>query len=184
MDTVGTRRKFLAQCAQLGGACCALLAWNGRLSAAERVGPGWREGQGTTLVDLKRLSYCGIPCTSGQVCELYRLTTDLKMKQEYYEKRPKDMNALFGIDRFDPDKMFCHTCKPGDKPLTSWQMQCPARRCARANAVESCIQCSNLAACDQPGWKTMPHHYAYAKWTQARYVQQPGSVLVAGKKVQ
>jgi len=50
-----------------------------------------------------------------------------------------------------------------------------------ANAVESCIQCRNLAACDKEFWKSWPELYELTKKMQARYNAQPGAVLIEAK---
>ncbi|MCK7479498.1 MAG: serine hydrolase [Candidatus Moduliflexus flocculans] len=50
------------------------------------------------------------------------------------------MKKKFGID-FDPDKIFCYGCKPGDKPLKAGMAECPVRTCPAAGGLESCVQC-------------------------------------------
>ena len=102
---------------------------------------------------MAQLSYCGIPCV--KVCPLYKATqeNDVEMKKILYERQ--EMKKKFGLD-FDPDKVFCHTCKPGDKPKKVGMDTCPVRQCALANGVESCVQCANLDACDKEYWKKWP----------------------------
>ena len=172
MESQQGRRRFLEDCAKFGGACCALLAWNRHMPAAD--GPQEEKGQEKKPIDLKQLSYCGIPC--AQACELYKATleNDVAMKKLVYEKW--GWKKQFGID-FDPDKVFCYTCKPGDKPKKVGMDICAVRNCAIANGVESCIQCANLAVCDKEFWKTWPVLYAEVKKIQARYRTQPGAVI-------
>jgi hypothetical protein len=171
MESRKSRRIFLKECAKLGGTCCALLACHGLLPA--EGGP-----QNAKLIDLAQLSSCGIPCV--KVCPLYKATqeNDVKMKKILYERQ--EMKKKFGFD-FDPDKVFCHTCKPGDKPMKVGMDVCPIRRCALANGLESCVQCANLDACDKEYWKKWPVQYASTKQIQARYRTQPGAVI---KKIQ
>ena len=168
MESQKSRRLFLKDCAKAGGACCALLACHQLLPAQ-----GTPQGSGK-LIDLAQLSYCGIPCV--KICPLYKATqeNDVKMKKILYERQ--EMKKNYGFD-FDPDKVFCYTCKPGDKPKKVGLDTCPVRKCAVANGVESCVQCSNLEACDKEYWKKWPGQHASTKMIQSRYRTQPGAVI-------
>jgi hypothetical protein len=179
MESKQSRRRFLEHCAKFGGACCALLAFNRNLPAEES--PEKKKEQEKKPIDLKQLSYCGIPCV--QTCELYKATqeNDVKAKKVLYEKW--EMKKSYGIE-FDPDKIFCYTCKPGDKPKKVGMDQCVVRNCAMGNNFESCIQCKNLAACDKEFWKTWPDLYVFSKQLQARYITQPGATLLEIKTKQ
>jgi hypothetical protein len=172
MESQESRRRFLQDCAKYGGACCALLAWNRHLTAGVVLQE--KKDQPGKLIDLKQLSYCGIPC--AQACELYKATrdNDVALKKLIHEKW--EWKKKFGIE-FDPGKVFCYTCKPGDKPLKVGMAACEVRKCALANGVESCVQCSNLTACGKEYWKIWPAQYAYVNKMQARYRTQPGAVI-------
>jgi len=173
MESKQNRRHFLKYCAKFGGACCALLAFNWRLPAEES--PEKKKDQEKKPIDLKQLAYCGFPCV--QTCELYKATqeNDVKTKKAVYEKW--EMKKKFGIE-FDPDKIFCYTCKPGDKPLKVGMDKCVVRNCAMGNDFESCIQCKSLTACDKEFWKTWPALFEFSKKLQARYIAQPGATLL------
>jgi hypothetical protein len=171
MESKQSRRHFLGQAAKLGGACCTLAAWN-RLSAAERlVATGSQEDK---PLDLVPYSMCGIPC--AQACPLHKATAnnDLKLKALIHEKW--QWKKKFGVD-FDPAKVFCYSCKPGDKPLKVGMADCEIRKCGLANGMESCIQCGHLASCDKAYWKTWPDQHAMVKKLQARYRTQSGAVI-------
>ena len=172
MEIKQSRRRFLKQGVKLAGACCALLAWNRRLPAEES--PEKKQEQGKKPIDFSKLSYCGIPC--AQVCELYKATleNDEKMKKLLYERQ--EMKKNFGIE-FDPEKVFCYTCKPGDKPKKVGMAECAVRVCALANGMESCVQCRNLVACDKEFWKKWPDLFDFNKKNQARYLTEPGAAL-------
>jgi hypothetical protein len=172
MESQQNRRRFLGRCAKFGGACCALLAWNRYLPAG--AGSQEKTDQGKKPIDLNELAYCGIPCV--QMCELYKATleNDVQMKKLVYEKW--GWKKKFGIE-FDPDKVFCYTCKPGDKPKKVGMDACDVRNCAIANDMESCVQCMNLAACNKELWKSWPETLEFAKRVQARYRTQPGAVI-------
>lgn len=172
MKTELSRRCFLRQGAILFGGCCALLAWKRRLPAQES--PENRRGQAPKPIDFSKLSYCGIPC--AQTCELYKATleNDEKTKKLVYEKW--GWKKKFGIE-YDPEKVFCHGCKPGDKPLKVGMASCEVRICAMANGMESCVQCKSLTACGREFWKEWPELYDFNKKNQARYLNEPGAVL-------
>lgn len=134
-------------------------------------------GQGKKPIDLKSLAYCGIPnAFCVQQCELYKATqnNDAKLKKLVYDQW--EMKKKFGIE-FDPDKIFCHTCKPGGKPLKVGMAECPVRNCPMNNGMESCVQCRNLASCDKAFWKEWPNAYDTVKILQARYKEQPGAIM-------
>ena len=172
MESNQSRRHFLMDCAKSGAACCALLSWN-RSLAAKGSGQEKQE-QKPKPIDFSKLSYCGFPCV--QVCELYKATleNDEKAKKLVYEKW--EWKKKFGVD-YDPEKVSCHTCKPGDKPMKVGMATCVIRICAMANNMESCLQCQNLAACDQEYWKKWPDLYEFNKKNQARYLAEPGAAL-------
>lgn len=174
MNKNQNRRSFLGQCAKCGGACCALLAL-GRISRAQ--GSVTSSGQAQKPLDLKTLSYCAIPrAYCEQQCELFKATreNDVKLKRSVYDQWK--MKTKFGVD-FDPDKIFCYGCKPGDKPLKVGMAECPVRVCPAANGLESCVQCLDLASCDKAFWRDWPIAFEMAKKLQARYKDQPGAVL-------
>jgi hypothetical protein len=175
MESTENRRCFLKHCVLLGGACSALLASEMILSAQE--GAPAQSGQAKKPIDLKSLAYCGIPnAFCEQKCELYKATRDHddKLKKTVYEQW--EMKKKFGIE-FDPDKIFCHTCKPGNKPLKIGMAECPVRTCPMKNGMESCVQCLNLASCDKAFWKEWPIAYDAARTLQARYKEQPGAIM-------
>jgi hypothetical protein len=172
MESQKSRRRFLEDCAKLGGACCVMMAWNRNLPAGES--PQAKPDQENKPIDLKIFSYCGIPCL--QACALYgaTLNNDVKRKKLIYENW--GWKKKFGFE-YDPEKVFCYTCKPGDKPLKVGMAACEIRNCGLANGVESCVQCANLDACDKEYWKKWPEQYASTKRIQARYRTQPGAVI-------
>ena len=172
MEAKQSRRHFLTTCAKFGGACCALLAWNRHMRAEDN--PGEKKDPAKKPIDFKKLSYCGIPC--AQVCELLKATleNDVKKKKLLYEQQ--EMKKNFGIE-FDPEKVFCFTCKPGDKPKKVGMDTCVVRICALANGMESCVQCKKLASCDKEFWKAWPELYEFNKKNQARYSAEPGATL-------
>ncbi len=170
-----SRRSFLGQCANGGGAFCALLVL-GRISGAQESATA-KPGQTQKPVDPKALCYCGIPqAYCEQQCELFKATreNDVELKKAVYERW--EMKKKFGVD-WDPDKIFCYGCKPGDKPLKVGMAECPVRACPSANGLESCVQCLDLASCDKAFWKDWPNAFDLAKKLQARYAGQPGATL-------
>jgi hypothetical protein len=176
MESKQNRRRFLKVCAKSGVACCVLLACSRQLHAEDN--PEKKGDQEKKPIDFSKLSYCGIPC--AQACELYTATVenDEKAKKLIYEQW--NWKKKFGID-YAPEKVFCHTCKPGDKPLKPGMAECTVRNCAMANGMESCVQCKTLAACDKELWKSWPQAHDFAKKLQARYLAEPGAALLENK---
>ncbi len=179
MESKQSRRRFLKTCAQFGGACCALLAWNRHIRAEDN--PEEKKDPAKKPIDFKKLSYCGIPCE--QVCELYKATLENDVKKKRIEYEKQEMKKNFGIE-FDPDKVFCYTCKPGDKPQKIGMDKCDVRKCAVANGVESCVQCKDLVSCKKEFWKTWSDLYEFSKKNQARFLTQPGATLIENKNKQ
>ncbi len=180
MKRTQSRRQFLVGGAKCGGTCCALLALSRILPAQE--GEQEKQGPERNPVDLKALAYCGIPFAfCERQCELYKATrdNDAALKRSVYDRW--QMKAKFGLE-FDPSKVFCYGCKPGEKPLKVGMAECPVRTCPMANGLESCVQCSGLAACDKAFWKEWPNAHTVAKTLQARYKDQPGAVLKSVRK--
>jgi hypothetical protein len=179
MESQKSRRGFMKDCAKMGGTCCALLACHGLLPARETLSA--KPGQEAKPLDLKVLSYCGIPrAYCEQQCQLFKATrdNDEKLKRALFDQW--EMKKKFGID-YDPGKVFCHGCKPGDKPLKVGMAECPVRACPQANGLESCIQCLSLESCAKAYWRDWPNAFALARKLQARYRTQPGAVIKEGK---
>jgi hypothetical protein len=78
-------------------------------------------------------------------------TEEMTMKRKKTVYGQWEMKRKFGVD-FDPDKIFCYGCKPGDMPLKVGMAECPVRVCSMADGLESCVQCLDLAACDKAFW--------------------------------
>lgn len=175
MNDKQSRRSFLGRCANGGGAFCALLVL-GRISGAQESATA-KPGQTQKPVDPKALCYCGIPqAYCEQQCELFKATReyDVKLKKAVYERW--EMKKKFGVD-WDPDKIFCYGCKPGDKPLKVGIAECEVRTCPMSHGMESCVQCGGLATCDKAFWKQWPVAYEQTKKLQARYKTQPGAKI-------
>ena len=164
----------MKNCAQAGGACCALFLFDKHLSATDGA-----EKSKTEKIDFKKLSYCGIPCETQ--CELYKATlgNNAVLKKKVYDEWK--WKEKFKIE-FDPEKVFCWGCKPEDKPLKIGMDACDVRNCSIENGMESCIRCGNLAACEKTFWKNWPSFYEQVKKMQAQYLTEPGVSLADLKK--
>jgi hypothetical protein len=171
-----SRRRFLKYCSQLGLAGLSLFLGYKKILA--RIG----DEQKTTpapAIDLKARSYCGIDCENE--CELLKATreNDIELKKKvYHDWKWKE---TFGV-AFDPDQVFCYTCKPANGKLKIGMAECEVRKCALANGMESCIQCRNLTQCDKEFWKGWSSFYNHVKELQVQYIKQTNAGLLDIKK--
>ena len=150
------RRAFLKWFGQLGVACCCSCDL---ARAADEAKP--KAGK---LPELKSRAHCGILCNDR--CQLFKATvaSDAAAKEKIF--REWDWQEKFGME-FDAAKVFCHGCKPGNRPLNISESRCTVRACSRERSLESCLQCRRLAACDKDLWKTWPKLKQQAeKWQQ------------------
>ena len=65
------------------------------------------------------------------------------------------MKGRFGVE-FDPEKNFCYGCKNDEQALGPVVKKCTVRECATDKEHESCIQCKELADCDEELWMKFP----------------------------
>lgn len=164
------RRGFLKNCTQYGFSCLALLLCNKNLLAGDSDSTMVKTDK--PVIDPKQLSYCGIACEKE--CELYKATreNDTELKKKVYKKW--NWKEKFKIE-FEPDKVVCYSCKPDNQPLKIGMDRCTVRVGAIENKMESCIQCSNLGACDKDLWKNWPDFYIHIKQKQKQYLAQDGA---------
>lgn len=146
MKTDLKRRDFINTCFKAGVTCCALaygtkLTGNGILSDQD------------SRPDPKNLEYCGYKCPPD--CPVYKATVenDVDLKKKVYESGK--YKEKYNIE-FDPDKVFCYTCKTRDKPLGLPVKSCTVRKCAIEKGYDCCIQCDGLASCDKELWRNYP----------------------------
>ncbi len=173
METDQSRRIFLEQFVKIGLYCPVLLLWNKNLLAQDStVNKDEAAGE---VIDFKKYSYCGIQCESQ--CELFKATkgNNTELKKKVYEAWK--MKEEFGIE-FDPEKVSCYTCKPGDRPLKPGMKECTVRNCAIEKGAESCIQCGKLKSCDKEFWRTWPELYKHVIGLQKQYAIQRGAMLL------
>ena len=162
------RRNFIKSCTMFGCACCTIPLFNTEIFAFYNIGK-------KEIIDLSGLSYCGIACETK--CELFKATkeNDLEQKRKiYYSWGWKEK---FNIE-YDPEKVFCIGCKPGNKPLKIGMAECSARMCALKNEIASCIQCKKLKTCEKELWKKWPDFYRNILKLQEQYSAQPEASLL------
>lgn len=167
------RRSFLKNCTQYGFSCMALFLWNKNLLASDN--DSTKTDTKKVIIDPKQLSYCGIAC--HKACGLYKATKEnnIELKKKFYNQW--NWKEKFKID-FDPEKVFCYGCKPGEKPLKIGMDKCAVRMCAIENKMESCIQCSKLDKCDKDLWKNWPDFHNNIKQLQKQYLSQTGAEFI------
>jgi hypothetical protein len=164
-------------CAAMGGVGCMLPAWGKGPSAKDSTAA--TNGNAGDGIDLNKLTYCGIRCDTQ--CELYKATkdNDVALKRKVYDSWK--WKQKFGFE-FDPEKVFCYTCKPGDRPMKIGIDKCGVRKCTMDNGMESCIECRNLQSCGQGFWKNWPGMHKQALQMQAQYLAQSKTGLMEAKK--
>jgi hypothetical protein len=144
MEKKLTRRGFLVRGSQAGISGCLLLC-GGKLLAMH--------ASGKDLPDLKALTYCGYQC--GLECILLKGTqnNDPDLKKQAYKEW--GMKEKYGVE-FDPEQIFCYGCKTEEKPKSLVLRNCTVRACAIEKKHECCIQCKELADCDEELWMRFP----------------------------
>ncbi|HNW57641.1 MAG TPA: DUF3795 domain-containing protein, partial [Bacteroidales bacterium] len=88
-------------------------------------------------------------------CTLYKASAgnNIELKEKAYKEFMIKEN--YNID-FNPEKIFCFTCKDKSKPAGIILTSCTVRKCAIEKGYECCIECDGLAACDKELWKKFP----------------------------
>jgi hypothetical protein len=139
-----TRRKFLVHGSQAGISCCLLL-YGGKLLA--------RPLAGEDLPDLKALTYCGYQCSMECILLMGTLNSDEDLKRQAYKEW--GMKERYQAE-FDPGLIFCYGCKNEAQPKSLVLKNCTVRACAIEKKHECCIQCKELADCDEELWMRFP----------------------------
>jgi hypothetical protein len=160
------RREFLKCCSLFLGAGCL-----GKLDiqAAELKNAGVK-------LDLDELTYCAFKC-SPEKCILLKATleNDDKLRRKAYKEYK--FKELDGID-YDPEKVFCFTCKEHEKPANVQIKRCDVRNCAVERGVRSCVECKDLAGCKKEIWERFPQQKAYALKLQKHWLEVEKGKLI------
>jgi hypothetical protein len=144
MENKQTRRDFLVQGSQAGISCCLLFCGSKVLAM-----PASSED----LPDLKELTYCGYKCSMECILLKGTLNDDVDLKKQAYTEW--GMKERFGME-FDPEKIFCYGCKNDEQSKGPVVKKCTVRACAKEKEHECCIQCKELADCDEDLWMRFP----------------------------
>lgn len=145
MKTNFNRREFVTTSA-IGG--CALLV-SDKLFAFNSFSIFQNE-----VPNLKKVNYCGYTCPKDCKFLEASVKNDAALKKEAYQIW--EMKERFGVQEFDPDKIFCFGCKTTDKPVGIRLQKCDVRNCAIGKKLDSCIECKELSACDKDLWIKFP----------------------------
>lgn len=160
------RRAFLQLCGQFGMACCCGCGL-ARAAVETKPAPG-------KSPDLKSRAHCGLRCNDR--CQLFKATADKDTAAKEKIFWVWGWPEKYGME-FDPAKVFCHGCKPGEQPLNIAATRCTVRACSRERGLESCLQCRRLAACDKDLWKNWPKLKLQAEKWQQEYLAAGGLLL-------
>jgi hypothetical protein len=157
-STIG-RRMFLVKssAACMGG--CLLFSGNEILAATR-----WQDA---AMIDPEKLCYCGYSCPEDCKFLLATKQNDPVLKKEAF--REWELEKRFGL-QFDPDQIFCFTCKPGDQPEGVILTHCTVRECAISKGFHACIQCEAVEECDKELWKRYPEFHKEVVKMSKRYL--------------
>ncbi|KPK84068.1 MAG: hypothetical protein AMS27_10945 [Bacteroides sp. SM23_62_1] len=147
MKTNQKRRQFIITSACAGLGYCFLARRTG-LSAMNHLST-----QDDEIPDPKKLNYCGYVCPEDCPFLKGTLENDVELKKEAYKLW--QIEERFGVE-FDPEKIFCYGCKAEGKPDGIVLTNCTVRSCAMSKELDCCIECDNLADCDEDLWTRFP----------------------------
>ena len=168
METISSRRTFLKRCSHLGVGC--LLLCSHPLPAFQEQ----TEKKDDPPPDPKKLEYCGYNCPDD--CEMRKASTgSVEEKKAAFDKWKWE--EKFGVE-FDPDIVFCHTCKEENKPINITIQKCTVRACAVERKLESCIECQKLGECQKDLWTNFPQFKEHVINLQKKYIEATGKKLI------
>jgi hypothetical protein len=157
-----TRRDFMVRGSQAGISCC-LLFCSGKLLTI----PATPED----MPDLKKLTYCGYHCSMECILLKGTLTDDVELKKQAYKEWR--LKVRFGVG-FDSKQIFCYGCKNNVQPQGLVVKNCWVRACAQEKEHECCIQCNELADCDEDLWMKFPQFREKILEMQKEYFKARG----------
>ena len=151
------RRHFIHKGTQACFACAVLLTCP-KLFSQDR--------QDDELTDLSELCYCGYKCPDD--CKMLKgsLENNADLLKEAYVEW--DIKNRYGVD-FDPEVVFCYTCKNPEKPGGVILSGCTVRKCAIERELECCIECNELSTCEKDLWKRYPEFHKIVIQKQKDY---------------
>ncbi len=141
------RREFLIKGSYAGIACCAFMMGYKRQSSGSML------PSADDIVDPKTLNYCGYKCPSDCRFLQASLKNDPVLKKEVYEQWK--IKEKYNVD-FDPEAIFCFSCKNTEKPEGVILSNCTVRKCAISKGFECCIECAELNECKKELWSQFP----------------------------
>lgn len=153
------RRNFIirSSAACLGG--CLLLSGKGMAASI------WQED----AIDPVKLCYCGYSCPADCHFLVASQKNDPELKKAAYEEW--GLKDRYGLE-FDPEKIFCFKCKPGEKPAGPVLIHCTVRSCAMEKGFQACIQCDELKTCEKDLWNRFPQFHESVLEMQGKFQEQ------------
>ena len=125
-----------------------------------------RDGQS---IDPAKLCYCGYSCPEDCHFLVASKKNDAELKKQVFEEW--ELEKRYGL-KFDPEQMFCFTCKPVDRPEGPVQKKCTVRICAIERGYQACIECDELVTCEKDLWERYPQFYEGVIDLQKKYKLQ------------
>jgi len=159
------RRAFLSTGARAGITMCGLCVCS-QFSGFAQAGESGGEEE---PIDPKKLNFCGYTCRKD--CTFLRgtLEDDIEVKEEAW--KAWNIEERYGLE-FDAKQAICYGCKALDKPEGVVLARCTVRSCARDKAIDCCIECDDLPACDHDLWSRFPKFRDQVVEMQKKYRAQ------------
>lgn len=159
MKKAQSRRNFLKQGTVFCITCVAITACPG-VRAASFL------NEDDEIPDPKDLEYCGYRCPADCPMYLATINNDETAKKKAFEDW--QLEERYGL-KFDPEQLYCYTCKPGEKPVGTSAQHCEVRNCAIEKELDCCIECKDLPSCTKGVFSRYPDFHKGVVKLQEKY---------------
>jgi hypothetical protein len=159
MKNTHSRRNFLKKGTAFCLACGAIAACPGIRAASFLQ-------DDDEIPDPKKLEYCGYKCPADCPMYLATINNDVEAKKKAFENW--QLEERYGL-KFDPEQVFCYTCKPEEKPVGIAAQHCAVRACAIEKGFDCCIECKELSTCKKGVFSRYPDFHKGVVKLQEKY---------------
>ena len=159
MKTGSSRREFLKK----GSAFCVACGTMALCPGIRSFGMLYTND----VPDPKKLEYCGYTCPPD--CKMHQATlkNDPVLKKQAYDEW--NLKERYDLE-YDPDSIFCHTCKDDEQAVGPVPGNCPVRKCVTDKGYDCCIECAGLKDCSKDLWTRFPDFHRHVLKMQEKYM--------------